>query len=271
MSATELHECFQWVCAYLGGFGALVAFVAALWMSPFGRHCRETLAGLVQHFRRQGVFGKMVVAFFVAGMVQYGATKGFWTRVAHDGGDDILTVTGIYTAVSNVVDETVSPPVTNKVPMVRVEWLGNGGTVDTPVSIRQSETNHWAEVEKIDPVITQEGITNVLQFATSTNLAGTAYWWFGTDLPAIIVTEEGIEIKEFEQTTKFVRFRFACGEQEATEFFIRRRKVGAADWEIIGSVPAHYGYDIEFKREMFTVDTDYDWSIVTTIEEGGDQ
>lgn len=214
-------------------------------------------------------FGKVVVLCGVCLSVLFGGSKGFWGKVAHGGGDAEFQVVGIYTAVSNVVDDTVSPPVTNHVPMVRIEWLGDGATADTPVGIRATEQEEWQDVEKIDPVVTVESITNVLEFATATNLSNFAYWWFGEDRPAIIVIEEGIEIREVEITTKRVRFAWVCGETEAEEFVIRRRKVGTSDWVEVGRVPAIYGKVNKWEAEMFTVDTDYDWQIMTTIEEGG--
>lgn len=266
MQIDSTMEVVRWAFAYLA-LGGLAACVAALLIvSPQAKMCWGEIGRAWNRFRRLGVFGQIVVAVGLAVCWQRGAAK--WTPVAHGGGDDILTVMGIYTDCTNVVDETVSPPVTNKVPVVRVEWLGNGGSADTPVSVRAAETNEWTEVAKIDPAITQDGITNILTFATSTNYAGVAYWWFGVDKPAIVVTEEGIEIRAFRVTTKSVYIAWVCGEQEATSYFIRRREQGKADWEIVEEVPARFGIVNEWTGRMFTVDKTYDWSIVTVIEEG---
>lgn len=268
MSIDEIHELYSWAVAYAALGGLAVMLAVAAWLSPAGRFVRHAMADCWARFRGLGAFGQLVVALCFVGAWQYGSTKGFWGRVQHDGGDDILTVTGIYTAVSNVVDETVSPPLTNQVPMVRVEWLGNGGTEETPVSIRASETNEWTELVKLDPVVTQEGITNVLTFVAETNYSHVAFWWFGTDLPAIIVTEEGIEIRVFQVTAKEVHFEWVCGETEATEYVIYKKTKDDADWVIVARVPAVVGGVNRWTGQMFTVDRDTDWKIVTEITEG---
>ena len=267
MRIEEVYELYQFAVAYVALFGAVSMFAVALWLSPLGVVFRRRLEELWTGFRRLGSFGQIVVVMCLIGVCQYGSTKGFWSNVKNSGGDDILTVTGIYTGVSNVVDDTVSPPVTNQVPMVRVEWLGNGGTSDTPVSVRASQTNEWSSVQKIDPVISIEGITNVLQFATTTNLANVAYWWFGHDLPAVVITEEGIEIREKMIGTKEVYFKFVCGEREATEFILWRKKLTDRDWTETARMPAEYGKVQEFRVSLFTVDVTHDWKITTEIRE----
>lgn len=266
MQTDSIRELVGWAFAYLAlaGFGVCAAVLIVQKAVPFlGRLWRQWL-------HLDGC-GRVIVLLAVIGATMYGGSKGFWGRVPHDGGDDILTVTGIYTGVSNVVDTTQSPPVTNHVPMVRVEWLGNGGTADTPVSIRASETNEWTEIVKLDPVVSIEGITNTLTFVTETNYTGVAFWWFGVDRPAIVVTEEGIEIKQFLVTTRTVHLAWVCGEREATHYVIRRRLQGQTEWEDVANVPAHYGVVNEWTGELFTVDKTYDWCIQTTIQEGGEQ
>lgn len=254
---------FQLFCAYLSlaGLAVLVAVVVFRKFAPLWEE-------IWRKWLHLDGFGRVIVVVGFCLATMYGGSKGFWGRVQHDGGDDILTVTGIYTAVSNVVDTSVTPAVTNHVPMVRVEWLGNGGTAYTPVSIRESETNEWKEIVKLDPVVSIEGVTNVLQFVAETNYANVAYWWFGVDKPAIVVTEEGIEIREFWVTTRKVHLAWVCGETEATSFVIRRREQGNADWEDVAAVPAQYGVVNSWTGHLFTVDKTYDWMIQTTIQEG---
>lgn len=263
MQTDSVRELVGWVFAYLALAGLAVCF-AVLILNAVA----PVLSKVWSRWLHLDGCGKLIVLFGVVCATMYGGSKGFWGKVPHGGGDDILTVTGIYTAVSNVVDETQSPPVTNKLPMVKVEWLGNGGTADTPVSIRASETNEWTEIVKLDPVVSIEGITNVLEFVAETNYSHVAYWWFGVDKPAIVVTEEGIEIKEFWVTTRQIHLAWVCGETEATSFVIRRREQGKADWEDVAAVPAHYGVVNSWTGNLFTVDKTYDWSIQTTIQEG---
>lgn len=266
MSATELYECFQWVCAYSAGAGAVAMFAVAIWMSPLGKSLRSVASDVWIRFRRLGAFGQVVVAVGIAICVQRGSAK--WSPVQNGGGDPSLQVVGIYTQVSNVVDETVSPPVTNAVPMCRIEYFGEA-TADVPVSVRAAETNEWSEVVKIDPVVTQEASTNVLTFTCETNLSHYAYWWFGVDKPAIIVTEEGIEIRSVSIGTRSVSFTWVCEEASASEFIIRKRQVGSSYWEEVGRVTATHGIE-RWTGKLFTVDKDCEWQIVTEIQEGGE-
>lgn len=263
----KLYELWQWAVAWVAGIGAVASLAVALWLSPLGVEAREALSRAWTRYRQLGALSQIVLAMFIVLVAHYGATKGFWGRVQHDGGDDILTVTGIYTGVTNVVDETVSPPTTNQLNLVRVEWLGNGGTAYTPVSIRASQTNEWGEIVKIDPVVSVEGITNVLVFVAETNYSHVAYWWFGEDRPAIVITEEGIEICEKNIGTKEVYFKFVCGEREATEFVLWRKRLTDADWTETARIPAEYGKVQEFRVRLFTVDETHDWKITTEISE----
>lgn len=270
MRINELYELWQYGVAVFALCGVAVMTLYALWHSPFGQQCREALASGWEHYRRLGAFGQLVVAVFFAGVAHYGATKGFWEQVRHGGGDDQLTVYGIYTATSNDVVEVEGQPVTNQLPLVRVEFFGNGGTAETPVSIRASETNEWQEVAKLEPIkLYQDGVTNILEFVAETNYSHFAWWWFGTDLPAIVVTEEGIEIREFVVTTKQVRFAWVCGEREAEWFYIQRKEQGSrGDWVTVKSVEAVYGAVNKAVIDCFTVDKTYDWRIITEIAEG---
>ena len=266
---TDLYSLWQGAVAWLAGLGAVALCAVTLWLSPLGRVAREAWAKAWARYRQLGAVSQIVLAVCFIGISHYGATKGFWGRVPHDGGDTSLTVTGIYTGVTNIVDATVSPPLTNQLHLVRVEWLGNGGTADTPVSIRASETNEWTELTKIDPVVSIEGLTNVLVFVAETNYAHFAYWWFGTDRPAIIVIEEGIEIRAFTVTAHEVYLEWVCGETEATEYVIYKKTREDADWVVVAHVPAVVGGINRWTGRMFTVDRDTDWKIVTEITEGG--
>lgn len=269
MQIKELYGLWQYTLQVLClcGLAALVAY--AIWNSPLGRDCRKGLAKCWDGYRRLGAFGKLVVSICFIGLYQYGSTKGFWLPVKNGGGDAQLTVCGIYTATTNNVVEVGGQPVTNQLPLVRVEFFGNGGTAETPVSIRASETNEWQEVAKLEPIkLYQDGVTNILEFVAETNYSNFAWWWFGTDLPAIVVTEEGIEIREFVVTTRLVRFAWVCGETEAEYFYIQRKVQGAADWVTVKTVPAKYGVVNTAVVDGFTVDKTYDWRIITEIAEG---
>lgn len=267
MRIDEAYRVFQWAMAYaaLGGLAIIALYAFAKAVAP---HIHD-----LWHRWFPDGFGRVMMIGGVALATLYGGSKGFWNPVASSGGDDLLTVTGIYTAVSNVVDDTVSPPVTNHIPMVRVEWLGNGGTAETPVSVRASETNEWAEVEKIDPVVNVEGITNILTFAVSTNFSTIAYsyWWFGVDKPAVIVTEEGIEIRAFVVTANSVHIEWACNETEMTHYTIQNKPTTSAQWRTVATVPAEIGKVNRWTKQMFTVDRDMDWRIITEISGGADE
>lgn len=254
----------QMFCTYvaLGGLALMLGWL--LWLG-----IRDQIKAFWRGLER---IGKLIVCVGIAVFALYGGSKGFWNRVKSGGGDEPFQVTGIYTAVSNEVDETVSPPITNRINLVRIEWLGTGATEDTPVSIRESETNEWVEVGKLEPVErTMEHGTNVLQFVTVRDFGKVAYWWFGTDRPAIIITEEGIEIRAVVITTREVHFEFICGEAAATEFEICRKELNTQDWEVVGTVHGRYGEILSWTGRMFTVDRTYDWIIRSTISEGGDE
>lgn len=274
MQINELYEVYQYGVAYLALCCLLVLTVYSLWESPLGRVGRDAISQIWSAFRRTGAVGKVLLSVFVIGMAQYGATKGgFWRKVMSGGGDEPLLVSGIYTAVSNDVVEVEGVSVTNKIPLVRVEWFGDGGSEETPVSIRAAETNAWTQLEKISPRVFMDDVTNVLEFVSTDNFDNFAYWWFGEDLPAIVITTEGIEIRDFIVTSEDVTITFICDERNATEFVIRRRLVGVsgADWEEVGTVPAQYGRILSWSGEMFTVDRTYDWQVITVIEEGGNE
>lgn len=271
MQINELYALWQhavlWLC-----FAGLVGLAAwTLWQCPLGRCAREALSEAWAQYRKLGAFGQALIAVFFCGLAHYGATKGFWQPVQHGGGDDQLTVCGIYTATSNDVVEVAGQTVTNQLPLVRVEFFGAGGTVDTPVSVRPSETNQWTQVAKLEPIkLYQDGVTNILEFVTETDYSTIAYWWFGNDLPAIVVTEEGIEIRQFVVTTKQVYFAWMCGEREAEHFYIQRKETTSKDWVTVATVPARYGVVNEATIDCFTVDKTYDWRIMTEIAEGGE-
>ena len=299
MQINEVYEVYQYGIAYIALCCILVLTACSVWVSPFGKLCRDVLSSIWSSFRKTGVFGKVLLSVFVIGMAQYGATKGgFWRKVTSGGGDEPLLVSGIYTAVSNDVQVIVEPTyeqqevvdgegnvttntvmtdsgeaVTNEIHLVRVEWFGEGGSEETPVSIRAAETNEWAEIEKISPRVFMDDVTNVLEFVSTGNFDTFAYWWFGVDLPAIIVTTEGIEIRDFIVTSENVTISFISDEKNATEFVIRRRLVGVsgADWEEVGIATAKYGKVITWSGEMFTVDKTYDWQVITVIEEGANE
>lgn len=266
---TNMYAWWQHALTALSLLGLAITLCGLLMASSFGRAMRDGLKRCSEMFLRNGKVCRVVLLAFFCGIVQYGATKGFWGRVRSGGGDNELQVVGIYTAMSNdvqVVDGGES--ITNKIPLVRVEWLGNGGSVDTPVSIRETQTNEWAEIEKIEPIEQfTEGATNVLQFATTTNYSSVAYWWFGTELPAIIITEEGIEIREFKVTTKAVYFSWVCGETEATSFIVQRKELRKSEWESMAEVPAIVGRVNSVTIPCFSVDKTYDWRIITEIAE----
>lgn len=212
-------------------------------------------------------FGKAITMVCVVGLTMYGGSKGFWGKVAHGGGDAEFEVCGIYCAMSNIVETVDGEEVETQVPYVRIEWLGDGADENTPVSIRETEADEWAELVKLNPELTVENGTNALVFATAEDKSRTAYWWFGVDLPAIIVTEEGIVIKSYSITSKRVSFSWLYGEETATEFYIRRREVGTTEWELVDTVPAQYGVVNTWTGEMFTVNKSYDWQIMTEIAE----
>lgn len=268
MQIEEIREVVQWSFAYLALAGLAASLFVLFWTSPAGAWFRRLLDCLWCKYRKTGAFGQILLAVFFIGVAQYGSTKGFWRRVQSGGGDQQLDVAGIYIAVSNIVEEVEGVPVTNRVPFCRIEYFGEA-TEETPVSVRPAETNEWTEVVKYDPVITQEAETNVLTFAFDTNLVSYAYWWFGVERPAIIVTEEGIELRSVSIGTREVSFSWVCGEAEATEFYIRKRRAGSSEWETVGEVQATHGVE-SWTGRLFTVDADCEWQIVTEIQEGGE-
>lgn len=259
---TEIHAAFQSVVTFVCLLG-----LAAIAVCLFWHYVGPIIDAVWRDFLHLDGLGKGVALVMVVTATMYGGSKGFWGNVQHGGGDTDYAVCGIYCATSNIVETVGGVEVTNHVPYVKIEWTGSGADETTPVSIRETEADEWAELAKVNPELTVENGTNTLIFATAEDKSRTAYWWFGTDLPAIVITEEGIVIRSYSITSKRVSFSWVCGEEGAENFYIRRREVGKTDWELVGTVPAQYGVVNSWSGSMFTVNKSYDWQIMTEIAE----
>lgn len=179
------------------------------------------------------------------------------------GADKHIDLIGI---VANKVDNIDDAGSTNTITEVEVLFRSNNVTIETPVQVRMSPTNSWTELEKIEPTIVTDSITNTLAFVVVDDVTNYKYWWVGDDTPAITVETKGIEVKSFVATSKFIDIVFSCDDEKATTFYLQTRKLGSTAWQSVASVGR--GEVMRFHHEGFLIGESREWRIYTEYLEG---
>ena len=227
----------------LGGFTAACLFCAAL---LFGVGLVAVIVprirDAVRKLRKRKVEAALVAAA-LAGIAYYGGSK----QVNIDAGAD----DGIVLAGVNVDYDS-----TNDVAAVAVLFTSGNVTVDTPVSVRNAESEEWRELVKHNAEVTVDLATNALTFVVWGNPVTNHFWWVGSDLPAVIIESEGIEITRFVATSKFVEIEWTCDDPKAKSFSVQRRLKDAVEWETVAETPF-----LAFRREEFTVGRNWEWRV----------
>ena len=203
------------------------------------------------------VLGLGLVIFTLHG----GMKRPGWRENA--GADKEIDFVGI---TANAVDVVDDAGVTNVITEVEVFFHGLNVTADTAVSVRMSETNSWTELEKIDPVLNYDALTNSLAFTVSNDVTPYKYWWVGDDTPAIVVETKGIEVQSFLATSKFIDIVFTCDDPKATTFYLQTRKYGSTAWTSVASMER--AELMHFHFEGFYIGESREWRIYTEYIEG---
>lgn len=210
-------------------------------LAPFARE-------LWAKFRRADPVGRAVALLVVCIATAYGGAK----SVDNVGADDGITL----------VDVLVEYDATHDVTAVEVHFIGNNVTVSTPVSVRDADTEAWRELEKIGATVTVDLSENILSFSVAGDVAGSRYWWVGSDTPAVIVETEGIEITFFHVSSTSVVIMWTCDDPNAVEFEIQRRHDAADQWQTVGVTSQH-----SYSYLGFTVGETWEWRVISTYEE----
>lgn len=229
---------------FLAGFTAACLFCASL---LFGVGLLAVVVPRVRDAVRKLRKHKVEVALFavaLAGIAYYGGSK----QLNIDAGAD----DGIVLAGVNVDYDS-----TNDVAAVAVLFTSGNVTVDTPVSVRNAESEEWRELVKHNAEVTTDLATNALTFVVWGNPVTNHFWWVGSDLPAVIIESKGIEIEHFLATSKFVEIEWTCDDPKAKYFSVQRRLKGAAEWETVAETPF-----LAFRREEFTVGQSWEWRVI---------
>ena len=210
--------------AFMSGFTAALLFMAAgvlafLAVAAAARLLRDPW----RRFRKFGKFDKVVVLVGLSIFAYHGGAK----YVVNAGADAGIALVG----VSAEYDPT------NNVTSVDVEFTGSNVTADTPVSVRNAESETWRELVKYDATVTSDLATNVLSFAVSGDETTNLYWWVGVDAPGVVISSEGITITHFEATSHCVEIAWTCDDTNATEFAVQWRLKGETGWVTAGTVP----------------------------------
>ena len=227
----------------LGGFTAACLFCAAL---LFGV---GLLAVIVPRIRdavrklRKRKVEAAALGVVLAALVYYGGAKQLSVNA---GADDGIVLAGV----------NVDYDSTNDVTAVAVLFTSGNVTVDTPVSVRNSESEEWRELVKHNAEVTTDLATNALTFVVWGNPATNSFWWVGSDLPAVIIESKGIEITRFLATSKYVEIYWTCDDPKAKSFSIQRRLKGASEWETVAETAL-----LGFRREEFTVGRSWEWRV----------
>ncbi|MDD6031310.1 MAG: hypothetical protein PUE68_10890 [Kiritimatiellae bacterium] len=225
-------------CLYM--LALLLAVCAALTLAPL---IREKWAKL----RKLRPLEKAVALVAVAVAIAYGGTK----PVQNAGSDEGIALV----SVAVEYDET------NDVSAVEVKFTGYNVTTDTPVSVRNDQTENWRELEKIGATVTTDLVTNLLAFAVSGNVSTNKYWWVGTDTPAVIIESKGIEIIHFAASSSSVQIMWTCDDPNATAYTVQRRRKGEQAWQTVGVTSS-----LAFVYVGFTIGETWEWRVSSTYE-----
>ena len=226
---------------------AIIIF-AVMSVVLFALAASPVVAELWRKWRGKDIVGKCASILAVAVAVAYGGSK--MTNVGADEGIDLAAVWVEYDA-------------TNDVSAVEVRFTAGNVTPTTPVSVRNSETEQWRELEKTDAAVTSDLPTNVLAFAVSGNAATNRYWWVGTETPAVIIETTGITITHFAASSSSVQIMWTCDDPRATEFAVQRRRKRTLQWETVGVTSS-----LAFVYVGFTVGETWEWRVSATYTEG---
>ena len=223
-------------CLFIGLL--IIAVVVCLTLAPL---LREPLARL----RKLRPIEKAVALVAVSVAIVYGGMK----PVKNAGADEGIALASV----------AVEYDKTNDVTAVEVRFTGNNVTTATPVSVRNDQTENWRVLEKIGAIVTTDFATNTLAFAVSGNVLTNAFWWVGTETPAVIIESKGIEITHFAASSRSVEIMWTCDDPNATEYVIQRRRKGAAKWETVGVTSS-----LAFVYVGFTVGETWEWRVITS-------
>lgn len=228
----------------LGGFTAACLFCAAL---LFGV---GLLAVIVPRVRdavrklRKHKVESVAIGVVLAALVYYGGAK---QSSFNAGADDGIVLAGV----------NVDYDSTNDVSAVAVFFTSGNVTVDTPVSVRNAESEEWRELVKHNAEVTVDLATNALTFVVWGNPATNRFWWVGVDTPAVIIESEGIKITRFVATSKSVNILWTCDDPRATSFEVQRRLKGTTAWETVAETSL-----LGYTHDGFTVGQSWEWRVI---------
>ena len=238
----------EFIAAYQAGLTACCLFIGLLIIAvAFGFTVGPANMALLARFRKMSPLTKCVVIYSVLGSVAYAGYK-----FMRAGADERIALVSVIAAY----DET------NDVTSVEVNFMGHNVTTATPVSVRNDQTESWRELEKIGAIVTTDFATNTLAFAVSGNVSTNAFWWVGTETPAVIIESKGIEITHFAASSRSVEIMWTCDDPNATEYVIERRRKGEAKWETVRVTSS-----LAFVYVGFTVGETWEWRVSSTYAE----
>lgn len=228
----------------LGGFTAVCLFCASLLfgvglLAVIVPRVRDAVRKLRKHKVETAALGVVLAA-----LVYYGGAK---QSSVNAGADDGITL----------ADVIVDYDSTNDYTQVWVYYTAGNVTVNTPVSVRNAESEQWRELVKQNAEITTDLSTNILSFAVWGNPATNRYWWVGVDTPAVIIESEGIKITHFAATSKSVSIYWTCDDPRATTFQVQRRLRGTSEWETVAETPLP-----SYLHTGFTIGQSWEWRVI---------
>lgn len=228
------------VARFLVVLGLVLTVIwAAIALAPFLRE-------LWSRFRKARLLPKVAWLVAIVASTIYGGSK-------YNAGAD----TGIELAgLSAEYDST------NDVTTVEIQFIGDGVTIDTPVSVRNDVSETWRELDKSGAAITS-GATNILSFVVSGDESTNCYWWVGTETPAVVIETQGITITHFVASSSFVEMVWTCDDPNVEVFEVQRKRRGRTEWETVG-ITSSWGY----LYVGFTVGETWEWRVSATYEEG---
>lgn len=242
MSIEGLYAGLCASCLFFAAMFTAVSVALTVW---------PLICRVYRKMRRAGALDKVVALVVIGIAVAYGGSK--FTPGSGNAGSD----SGI-----NLVKIEAEYDSTNDVTAIKVSFVGNNVGLLTPVFVRNTQTEPWRELEKLDAIITSDLPTNVLSFAVSGNAETNRFWWVGVDTPAVIIETTGIEITYFAASSRFVQIAWTCDDPKATEFTIQRRRRGG-QWETVGVTSS-----LAFIYAGFTVGETWEWRVSSTYTEG---
>lgn len=222
------------VARFLVVLGLVLTVIwAAIALAPF---LREQWS----RFRKARLLSKVAWLVAIVASTIYGGSK-------YAGADTGIELAGLSAEYDS----------TNDVTAVEVSFTAGNVTTNTPVSIRNGETEQWRELEKIGATVTSgPRVTNVLSFAVSGNAATNRYWWVGTETPAVVIVTQGIAITNFVASSMSVDIAWTC-EVTNQVFTVQRRHLGDVEWQVAGDAWTNTA----FAFAGFTVGESWEWRI----------